>query len=215
MVLSYLTNVKTPMSFRQTIGRIVRRAGEDDLESYCVMPDDRDLSEMAKTIEEVQFQVIREDEEEEQRTQRETERDYERTEMIVLSSSEPELAGTTMTGRSYDAQKAMEITALANEYGIPENKMAAIWERLSPTRQAPQFTTEPSLIHPEDELKQLRNQAHKLAQRLAYKAGSEFKDIHIRYKKDVDGTDPKMMTKDQIERKLQWLNNQLAQMTLI
>src|SRR5690606_6354522 len=132
MVLSYLTNVKTPMSFRQTIGRIVRRAGEDDLESYCVMPDDRDLSEMAKTIEEVQFQVIREDEEEEQRAQRDqSERDYERKDMMVLNSSEPELAGTTMTGRSYDAQKAMEITALANEYGIPENKMAAIWERLS------------------------------------------------------------------------------------
>jgi superfamily II DNA or RNA helicase len=215
MVLAYLTNVKTPMSFRQTIGRIVRRAGEDDLESYCVMPDDRDLSEMAKTIEEVQFQVIREDEEEEQRAQRDqSERDYERKDMMVLNSSEPELAGTTMTGRSYDAQKAMEITALANEYGIPENKMAAIWERLSHARPEPQ-PAQSTLVHPEDELKGLRKKAHTLAQRLAFKSGVEFKEIHIRYKKEIDSTDTKMMTKDQLERKLQWLTQQLAQTTLI
>lgn len=216
MVLAYLTNVKTPMSFRQTIGRIVRRSNEDDLESYCVMPDDRDLSEMAKTIEEVQFQVIREDEDEDNRKQREpSERDYERQDMMILNSSEPELAGTTTTGKSYGAERAMEIIALATEYGIPESKMAAIMERLSPGRPQAQPAPVANALHPEDELKALRTKAHKLAQRLAYKTSVEFKEIHIRYKKEIDSTDPKQMTRTQLERKLQWLNQLLAETTLI
>jgi superfamily II DNA or RNA helicase len=216
MVLSYLTNVKTPMSFRQTIGRIVRRAREDDIESYCVMPDDRDLSEMAKAIEEVQFQVIREDEEDELREKRQaSDRDNEYGDLMVLDSSEPQLAGTTTTGRSYDATRATQIIVMASKHGIAESKMAAIWEELFPAARPEPVFADGAIVHPEDELKGLRTKAQKLAQRVAYKGGVEFKEIHIRYKKEVDGTDPKMMTKDQLERKLQWLNQQLAMTTLI
>ena len=61
MVLAYATNWRTSLFFRQAVGRIMRYEGTDaDIEAYCFLPQDPELAEHAKTIEQFQAQVIAE-----------------------------------------------------------------------------------------------------------------------------------------------------------
>jgi superfamily II DNA or RNA helicase len=208
MVLAFLTNTTTELFFRQAVGRIIRNQGTDfDTEAYCYMPDDARLSEHAAKIEEFQAQIIAEDKEDDKESEERNEA-IERRFMEVLGSSGATLAGITTRGRHLAADDAIRVRNLAEEFQIPEAKVAALMERMtgmSPSQQ--QTVAAPSL---EIRLANLRRKCSKVANRVARQWNIEPKDVHRRYMTVANVRQPKM-TEQQLQEKLQWLLKKLAE----
>lgn len=211
MVLAYLTNTTTELFFRQAVGRIVRHEGTDfDTESYCFIPDDPQLAAHAAKIEEFQAQVIAEESKEE-REQTERSAAADQLLMQVLGSSDASFAGITTRGSHQEFMAATKIRDLAEEFQLPEAKIAAIIERLasSPSQAEELKSPEPLEVR----LNSLRRKCNKLAITLAFQRGMEPKDIHGKYMRIANIGQP-TMTEVQLEAKIQWLLKLLSDQTI-
>ena len=208
MVLAYLTNTTTELFFRQAVGRIVRYQKTDfDTEAYCFIPDDPKLGSHAARIEEFQAQAIVEEKERERD-------DVERTKkadqilMQVLNSSDANFAGLITKGRAQQSVDGARVRDLAEEFQIPEVKIAALIERLAFAVASPaseRAVSEQSRNVPlEERLTDLRRKCSKLAARLAIERMVDPKDIHFEYMKIANIAQP-VMTESQLEAKIQWL----------
>ena len=211
MVLAYLTTTATDLFFRQAVGRIVRSEGTDfDTESYCLIPEDPRLAEYALRIEQFQNQVLAEDEETE-RTNGERAQAAERMLVTILGSSNAEFVGLTTRGEHHETEHSIEIVSLAEEFQIPEGKMAALFERLAGRQPTPQVS-EDADEHLEDKLARLRRECSKITNKIAAITGSEQRYIHAQYKR-VANVGQDQMNVSQLEAKRQWLLKQLSEAT--
>lgn len=207
MVLAYLTNTTTELFFRQAMGRIMRSQQTDfDTEAYCFIPDDPRLVAHAETIETFQNLVIQQNDDDEKRRQQRT-AEIERSFLQVLGASEAWFAGLTARGVHREAEPSMHIRDLAEEFGVPEAKVAAILERA--TAPAMTRTAEPAPQPLEERLQARRRKCNKLAVRLAYALQVDPKDIHSSYMRLANIAQPQM-TEAQLEAKQAWLLKELA-----
>lgn len=214
MVLVYLTTTTTDLFFRQAVGRIVRSEGTDfDTEAYCFIPEDPRLAEHARRIREFQAQVIEEDEKIE-RSNEERAHAAERALVTVLGSSHADFVGLTTGGEHHETDLSLEIVSLADEFQIPEGKMAALFERLAGRKANVPPPVMPSAPdeHLEDKLARLRRQCSRLTNKLSAVSCREQRFIHADYKR-LTNVGQDQMTVSQLEAKRQWLLKQLNEAT--
>ena len=114
-------NGKTPLFFRQAVGRIVRALGTpEDMEAYCFIPDHPTLVRHAQQITEAQAQAIEDESDEEfDRSIRQQQRSLFPVD-LVLGTEHTGTAGTIIEGEALDPVMAATVASLAREFGISE-----------------------------------------------------------------------------------------------
>lgn len=223
MVLAYLTNITANLFFRQAVGRIVRHDGSKlDKHAYCVIPADPQLHKNAETIEKFQSQVIDEDEEEEERTDRGQADRSEGPTIITLDASDSEFVGITVAGESYDPTSSRSIIEAAELANITAAEAAIVFSFIqSQSSQIKEEPHTPSGTDEENETKKILKQCKALACSLAYKWGwankewsraansQGFAKVHTTYMSEVDNTSHNTMGLVQAKRKREWLAQKL------
>lgn len=216
MVLAYLTNTTTKLFFQQAIGRIMRNEAKDDPESYCFMPDDRRLIEHAAQIEEFQASVVAADMQEARELSESREQSERVPSFTILGSSDAEYAGMTSRGSHYNPEYSTEIRKHATVFGIPESKMAAIFQAIEHGQlNAPHSKSTGSVVerepeeHVEDQIKKLRTKIQRLVAQIAKKLKVEYRAVHKPYFQ-ICSVPQDQMSKKQLEAKVEWLLKKLA-----
>ena len=205
MVLAYATTWRTPMFFRQAVGRIMRYEGTDeDIEAYCFLPQDPDLAEHAKTIEQFQAQIVAERERDEPEKQGERE---STTPDITLLNAEVQFDGLTNRGQHHDVALSTQIIEFARKHQISEAKAAAILRDLGISVAPPEEAATPDN---EAELVRLAKRCNSRANQLARARNCHPKDINKQWIKLTNSGHGKM-TLVQFRQKLEWLEAQLRE----
>lgn len=209
MVLAYLTNWRTSLFFRQAVGRIMRYEGTDaDIEAYCFLPQDPELAEHAKTIEEFQAQIIAEQENDEYRAREGNEpRDPNQ---LTLLDAEAQFEGLTNRGQHHDAARSTQIIEFARKYQCSEANAARILVDFGIT---PAPTTE-ATVDNEAELVRYAKKCNARTNQLAKARNCEPKEIHRQWIKLTNVGHGKM-TLMQFRQKLEWLEAQLREIKWI
>lgn len=200
MVLCYLTNVTTELSFRQTIGRVSRVINEEE-EGHVFLPADPRLIAAAKNIENAQVLAINQDTERQMREVRES------------LESKPEFSYTTthdgtetilVGGVHVPLSDAKEIERISMIVKVSQQKVMQILQlRSSPVSVDQQ--TELYAPKREDQEKQLRGECHRLAIRLARKLNVEPQIVHGMYKPH------RLMSIDELKAKKMRLLTEISQ----
>ena len=206
MVLAYATNWRTALFFRQAVGRIMRYEGTDeDIEAYCFLPQDPDLAEHAKTIEEFQAQIVAEQEIEDRD---DPSRERERTpEQLTLLNAEVQFDGLTNRGQHHDVVRSTLIIEFARKHQISEAKAAAILHDLG-ISVAP--AAEAATPDNEAELVKMAKRCNSRANQLARARNCHPKEINTQWIKLTNSGHGKM-TLLQFKQKLEWLETQLRE----
>jgi superfamily II DNA or RNA helicase len=164
MVLTYLTNYRTSLFFRQAVGRIVRYMGTpEDTEAYCVIPDHPVLVQHALKITEAQDQAIDESEEEFQGAVQRVLPLNEPTLDMVLGTEHTGSAGTIIEGQALSPDAALSVTALAQELICSEQIALRVWKKFGSAAAAP--VTGEVLRSPQRPLEQQLDAARRLVAR--------------------------------------------------
>lgn len=211
MVLAYVTNWRTSLFFRQAVGRIMRYEGTDaDIEAYCFLPQDPDLAQHAKTIEEFQAQVVAARERDECDDQSEYQpRDFTSEQLTVLNA-EAQFEGLTNRGQHHDAVRSTQIIEFARKYQCSEANAARILFDFGIT-PAPTPDATPDN---EAELIKYAKKCNARTNQLAKARSCEPKDIHKQWIKLTNVGHGKM-TLMQFRQKLEWLEAQLREIKWI
>ena len=211
MVLAYATNWRTSLFFRQAVGRIMRYEGTDaDIEAYCFLPQDPELAEHAKTIEQFQAQVLAErEQDDEQGKQRDTSRDFT-PEQLILLDAEAQFDGLTNRGQHHDAERSTQIIEFARKYQCSEANAARILSDFGVTPAPTPNATQDN----EAELMRLAKKCNARANQLAKARSCEPKEIHGQWIKLTNVGHGKM-TLMQFRQKLEWLEAQLREIKWI
>lgn len=121
IVLAYLTHCKTPLFFRQAVGRIVRNMGTDfDGEAYCFIPDHPLLVQHAQQIAEAQYDAIVNEPDDEEETADSIRRRSQLFMDAVLDTEHTGTAGTIIEGQVLDPALATRIAEAARRHGCTE-----------------------------------------------------------------------------------------------
>jgi superfamily II DNA or RNA helicase len=176
MVLTYLTTARTPLFFRQAVGRIVRAMGTpEDMEAYCFLPDHRALVQHAQQITEAQAQAIQDEPEDE--FNRAIQRDLQPTLYpdIVLGTEHTGTAGTIIEGEALTPDDARDVANLARELGCSDCIALKVMKKYGRVPGAAQGPTPPprdglrSSQRPlEDQLDAARAAVDRKVKRLAF-----------------------------------------------
>ena len=176
MVLAYLTWTRTPLFFRQAVGRIVRTMGTpEDMEAYCFIPDHPTLVRHAQQITEAQAQAI------EDETDEEFERSIRRSLQPSLFPSDDVLgtehtgtAGTIIEGCTLTPEIGAEVAAVARELQCSESIALRVLRKYGhqPTTAAAPPSSSGEFRSPqrplEEQLDDARGAVHRKVKRIAY-----------------------------------------------
>lgn len=207
----YATPKKTAMLFRQIVGRFTRTGDSADNDcSFIFLPADPTLLQLAA---EVQAEISVPLREEEPEQLPELEDDEGADEALDGGSFVPLAAdvhaqGALLSGALVeDPQLAYAVDVLARRQGISPQEVL----RSLPGRQMPQDVVA-SIDEPEFERRaRLAKDRDRLARRLAYLAGMEFKDVHQTVNGMVAGGKPvKEHTVDQLTAGIEHLEREIA-----
>jgi superfamily II DNA or RNA helicase len=211
MVLAYLTNWRTALFFRQAVGRIMRYEGTDaDIEAYCFLPQDPELAEHAKTIEQFQAQVLAEHERDDTDDQGERAKSEFTPEQLSLLNAEAQFDGLTNRGQHHDATRSTQIIEFARKYQCSEANAARILFDFGIT-PAPTPDATPDN---EAELIRCAKKCNARTNQLARARKCEPKEIHKQWIKLTNVGHGKM-TLMQFRQKLEWLEAQLREIKWI
>jgi len=172
MVLAYLTWTRTPLFFRQAVGRIVRTMGTpEDMEAYCFIPDHPTLVRHAQQITEAQAQAI------EDETDEEFDRSIRRSLQPSLFSSDDVLgtehtgtAGTIIEGQALTPEIAAAVAAVARELQCSETVALRVLKKYGvQSTAAPSSGAIRSPQRPlEDQIDDARGAVHSKVKRVAF-----------------------------------------------
>ena len=178
MVLCYLTNVTTHLSFRQIIGRVSRVRGEDDPEGYVFLPADPRLIEAASRINEAQVQALKSDVE---RQEREIEQELRNEGPAFTYTTTHDGTETVLIGtEKVPLKEAMEIERLATLTQIPQQKVRQL-RMLMMSGLTVNAVAEPEVETRESYEMKLRKECHRLAFSLSRILDVDVRKIHGQY----------------------------------
>ena len=213
MILCYLTTTVTELFFRQAVGRIVRNQGtEFDEQAFCFLPEDPRLVHMAEEITRWQDQALKESDEGESPNREMGERSI--STVTIINTSEAIPGGAIIEGQTYSEEEAQLIRAIAQQVGISDMKAARARALvLAQAKQAPSNTQSmerSSTPSPEDRANELRVKISRRVGQFSYLTGKTHRDIYKDYFR-IDRASQRDMTEEQLRKKLQWIDRQIAQ----
>lgn len=185
MVLCYLTNVTTPLFFRQVVGRVQRRTGDDE-EAHVFLPADRRLMECAKTMEQEHVcayeRTIERDEQELERMQSEAmlfesySTTHHGSELVLIGSEQVPADQYATIQMAADQMK----TTMAQAWGFFQ-----LWGRGGATQDAG-IELEPETKSLEQRLEEAAKKNSELARKIVRLEGKSndrdaYKQVHIRH----------------------------------
>lgn len=191
-VLCYLTNTTSELFFRQLVGRVSRVRGMEDFEAYVYLPADPRLIRCSQNIENAQVQALRDMTEKESRELAERQQGefqfdsystmHDGTEVVLIGSERVPIA------------VAKEIERVAEATGLSMQKVMQVMEMM----QSKVFAAESSQ-HPadckEDRMDTLRAKCNKAAFRLAKLRDVHVAEVHGKFKRQEDMTEPELQSK--------------------
>lgn len=206
MVLVYLTNTRTPLFFRQAVGRIMRTLGTpEDMESYCFIPDHPTLVQHAQQITNAQIQALEDESDEEcQRALRELE-DTLFPSNIVLGTEHTGTAGTIIEGETLNPVMSDEVANISKVIKVPAHVALRIYKEYG-RLPAPVLATEQrSPQRPlEDQLDDLGRALQRSVSRVSYRLlpddGDRFKKINLYVNRFIGKRNRKDFTCDEYRR---------------
>lgn len=194
-VLCYLTTYATEVFFRQIIGRVSRRRGDDDFEAYVYLPADPRLVKFSKNIENAQMIAVHSPSEHEPK-----ERTRPEDEDVFFESYTTRHSGrdVTLIGNiEYPADIARKIEAYATEFCISMEKVARLWHRFLTDEPLPMPENQPPPSAPlEERMDRLRRECNSKAFLLSKLMNVEVKEIHKGFSRQ------EQMNEKQLEQKL-------------
>jgi superfamily II DNA or RNA helicase len=174
----YATRARTPLLFRQIVGRFVRTRTDFDPNSLMFIPAVREFADLARDIEE-ELRHQLEEETKRELAARDEQLPFEMRESLSASEAKFDRAifkGDEVTPGEMDAARAE-----CRRYGIPETAAAAVARMLRERGQSvPVLAAEVSpgpARHQRERL--LRKQVETHCRRLAYKAGIPNKQVAV------------------------------------
>lgn len=214
----YATNVVTELSFRQVVGRVVRRQGLDDQWAHFFVPKDNRLVEFMKRIQEERDHVINDDSRE---IERNGNGDHVRRDpdfIPVAADRNPdndiviadkEIFTQTEVEQALSIMQSVGIQASPTQAALAIRKM----QGLSPDRQTiPSIFTESPLWTKEKGLrKAITNKANAVAYRIKERcntsktAGEIVRKIHFRWTQ-LGHNKQEDASIEELELKLKWLS---------
>jgi superfamily II DNA or RNA helicase len=120
-VCVYATRKKTPLRFRQIVGRVVRKRPSDDLPAVVFIPAMPKFLEMASEMESELLHVVTEEikADKKAREERGEEEDDDFPESLVFTTSEAIRTGAIAAGKSYQEHELQLAEKKCIEHGIP------------------------------------------------------------------------------------------------
>ena len=215
MVLTYLTTAKTPLFFRQAVGRIVRTfRTPEDMQSYCFIPDHPVLVRHAQQITEAQVQAIEDesDEEFDRAIQRALQPSLFPSD-VVLGTEHTGTAGIILEGETLNSETATEVKNLARELGCSELVALKVLKKLRATQSVSAAPSPSEMRSPqrplEDQLDDARKAVNKTVQAVAFKLRPDdterFKAINILVNRFIGKQDRRQFTLDDCRRAVAYL----------
>lgn len=221
----YATRKKTPLIFRQIIGRFVRRRvdangnprPEEDRAAVVFMPAVETLKSLAEQMEnELRHSFdedIEEGEEELQRTRQNQDGDVAETTMLPTDTSPAELDTVIYSGETYSSVEYANAEATARKVGIPlayVSKLAAAIRlqisNIPTTPPVPPATPQPEQA-PRNKMKQaLLQKIRRLANSRALERGIDFKEFNKELAKKFGGT-RRGLSIEQLKKQLEFLES--------
>jgi superfamily II DNA or RNA helicase len=200
MVLAFLTNTTTELFFRQIVARVLRNQNtEFDSEAHVFMPDVEPLTDYAATIEQFQDQIVGEEDDEPSGLGAPPRQSKA---FDVLDATAAQFAGLTARGVEHDLPSAAQIKAFAEQFHVAPSVVAAILKLGASGQSAPKATPAEDR---EAERDRLRTGCNKKATIIARLANIDFREVHLKYLKTVDGTRQPHMSIAQLKAKFEWL----------
>jgi superfamily II DNA or RNA helicase len=205
----YATVTKTPLAFRQIVGRFVRviPGREDDL-AYVYVPGDPTLRALARQIEdEIRHQV--DDDAEIPAPADPEEADETNTSDFTALRADVHVDGAVLSGLPLpNPDDADAVERLARSTGLPA---AEIWRRISSEGdEEADGTASADAPANFEKRKQLRVERQRLVGRLHHLNGEEHRDINARINGACGLIKIEEATVDQLERSIKLLNKEIA-----
>ena len=175
----YATRARTPLLFRQIVGRFVRTRTDCDPNSLLFIPALREFADLARDIEEeLRHQLEREAERD--AAEREHQLPLEMRES--LSASEARLDRAIFKGDEVRPDELAAAEAECRRFGIPPSAAAAVARMLRERQDgtpapAPAEASQAAPRHQQERL--LRQQVEKLCRRIANQAGVSNKQVAV------------------------------------
>lgn len=207
-VCVYATNVTSELFFRQAIGRIVRRQGEDDMDAFFFIPGDDRLVRYAMEVKHERDHVIRERLERAEREFTDMEGAGERPRVhspFLAYDASAEADGAIHDGFEYEQELIRRYGKAASDNGIsPVRFLAALRDaglmpeggedRSEPIKEQPrEASKDERMARLRDSVKSLANT---IAGELSRKTGQAFKES-IKYVHKNTGQRPPRQTDEQ------------------
>lgn len=175
----YATRARTPLLFRQIVGRFVRTRTDCDPNSLLFIPAVKEFADLARDIEEELRHKL-----EQEKDRDPVERDQQLPLEIreALSASEARLDRTIFKGDEVTPDELAAAKAECRRFGIPESAATGVARMLreqhagAPPAAAPEVS-QATPRHQRERL--LRQQVEKLCRRVAHKAGVPNKQVAI------------------------------------
>jgi superfamily II DNA or RNA helicase len=170
---AYLTRARTPLLFRQVVGRFVRVRTDTDPNSILFIPAIKEFVELAREIEEELRHKL------EEKTPREPPERQEPLEFREsLSASEATLDRMIFKGDDVRPEELAAAEAECRRFGIQLSAAAGVARMLRGRGEQPADPVTPSAAPRHQQERMLRQQVEKLARRVAMKAGVEFWQVN-------------------------------------
>ncbi len=148
----YATRKKTPLRFRQIVGRFIRQRTDEIIAAALIIPATPSLKQLAGEIENDLLHIM--DEETEEKTTRESRSEPEIAPiaLIVRSTSDAELTGVISEGTSFSQSELRRAAAYCEEYAFGASKLINVAKMLrafnpdtvtssTPVQESPQELT--------------------------------------------------------------------------
>jgi superfamily II DNA or RNA helicase len=172
----YATKARTPLLFRQIVGRFVRARTDSDPNSLIFIPAVSEFVELAREIEE----ELRHKLETEVSCGPERERQPPLEFRESLSASVATLDRAIFKGDEVTPAELAAAEAECRRFGIPPSSATAVARMLRERRAEPTETVPvPSSIPRHHQERLLRQQVEKMVRRIAVKGGVEFREVSI------------------------------------
>lgn len=179
----YAAKTRTPLFFRQVVGRFVRTRPGEDINAKLFIPAVPAFTAHAKKIEDELRHQLDLAREEREKTQQAAEGGQQRFELREpLSASAATFATSIFGGRQATAEDHARAEAWCRERGIPAMYAPNVLQDVmaEPVQVADVVVTPVAPIAPRHKLeKQLRGEIKNLVNKIAYRAGVEPKQINL------------------------------------
>ena len=216
IVEAYLTTAKTPLFFRQAVGRIVRNMGTpEDMEAYCFIPDHPILVQHARQITEAQAQAIEDESDDEfDDAIRRTLWDPPLfSSDIIIGTEHTGTAGTIIEGESLSPATAAEVAALARELVLSEVQALRVYKKYhgQPAAAAPgsgelRSPQRPLEKQMDDARKALDGKVKRIAFRLLKDDPEKFQKLNNYVGRFIGKWDRQLFTLDECRRAIERLD---------